>query len=258
MNHNEDFIYEASDIMAMFDLAEIENIIRAQINDSDDFGNIKMDHLRPLWVEYKRALESPDIDIRKDAESKFDEVCLIFIKLICDKYGIGYSDDLLGINSTNLYALTVALYAFFVLDIKSNIQNVLLSYITQNVKDLDATFHADKGNKDAPSGYYRKNVKPELIGILSNIYDVTSWILDTMTTETFFTHIEQAYVPLELIQKSYEEELIYGDFVSKIAEMYTGNHHIRSIICFDISETLEKLYALSVEDKIKSGVLKDD
>lgn len=253
-------VLEVSDIIGSFDIEEIGAMIKAQITDSDnndDFGIIIVDHFRPLYIKYKEAMSSGDEDVRNEAEERFDNICMIFLESIADKYGITIDYDWVNQNSERLHSLTIALYSFFVIDMKVNLCYTLYNYIITNSNDLNMTFDSAKSKRDAATNSFKKYIVPEMTTILANVYDVTQWILDNIDNNQFFDYMEQDYLPLRILRKTYANGYIGGDFVLKIQEMYKSSLHMRSIVCYDIIEKVHNNFHISMEERMK-GIIKDD
>lgn len=166
MTQDTNVIVEVSEILGSFDLEEINEMITSQISsddNNDNFGNIIIDHFRPLWYKYKEVMKSGDEDIRQEAESRFNQICNTFISAIAEKYNISIDSEWVNTNDKNLCAITIALYSFFILDIKMNLCYTLYNYIITNIDDLNSTFEAARNKKDAATNSFKKIYKTGIL-----------------------------------------------------------------------------------------------
>ena len=81
--------------------------------------------------------------------------------------------------------------------------------------------------------------------ICANIYDITDFIFTKIDGETALDYSSDANLPAQVMKKLIKENIMSGDFITTIADIYKKNINFRSRVCFDI-----------VFD-IKTGVIKD-
>jgi len=236
MSMSEASLIEISEIIDTFDMVEVVRLLNTQLSDlSFNTGDNSLDHFRPLYVAYKN-LKDYDMteDDRKEAEEKFYKICETFLKIICNKFDIMIDETFISENYNNLPAITLSIYVFFVVDIKKNISTVLNSYIQRNHKDLNRIFDSYRNKKDASSLVNKKVISAEYSLILSNIYEISEWILDNIDEEDFLEYSDQDYLPLQFIKDLFDENVISGTFAEKIAEIFKTELSMKSQICFDI------------------------
>ena len=247
---NENTFIEVSDILDSFDIDEIRGIINDQINNhfDDDVYTEKMhDYLKPLYYNYARLSKySLDEDTKEKAESKFYAICIAFLQAILGKFNIDLDKEWVSDHYSDLPAITIAFYTFFVLDFESNVYEVLVNYINANSELVAKTFEGLKIKKDASTLSNKKNLSPQMALIISNIYDISEWIFGQLDESDYFKYIDNSYVPLQLIKALYENEYLTGEFADVILQILHINIPLKSKICFDF------IY------QVKNGEIKDE
>ena len=232
-------------LLDYFDIEKTRDLITEQLNaDSLTPGGRLTDHLQPLWARYS-SLEHDhnglDPSVYDEVKAKFDSICLMFIDYICKKYGLSLDEGWLeNMNRSEIHGLAVMLYSFFVIDMENLILEVLIKYIDANV-DMLATQFGDnlKARKDAAYISLKKIVDSRYAVIGASIYDVCYWILDQMSENEFFDHIDGDYIPLTIIAKWFDDMHINGEFMQKIYEIFK-NSDWKSRICFNLITNIKK------------------
>ena len=236
-------VYEVSDILDMFNLEEIARLLNQQINIDgvSELSDSPVDHFKPLYYKYKKILDSEgnSDEIRRTAEIKFTNICNIFLAMICRKYNLSIDLEWKDDHSQDLPGFTMALYSFFVLDLKSNIYNVCFNFINRNKNDIYSTFEDRKNKKDAMTLVNKKILTPEMAVIVSNIYDVTTWIMNQLTEEQFVLYLDQDYLPLKLIKGLLEDGIMSGDFMEELNNIYCTNFSVKSDVCFNLISNMK-------------------
>ena len=240
-------IYEISEILDTFDIEEITKLLQNQIESNDVIGTRGVDHFKPLYYKYQSILNTDENsdEIKDQAKSRFMNICKIFLKLISDKYHLDIDDNWLSDNYNNIPGLAMALYSFFVLDVESNIYDVCLNYIKKNQSFIYESFEDRKTKKDAATLINKKMVPQEIAIIISNIYDISSWILSQLSEEQFIEYLNPDYLPLNLISNMLNEGLMNGDFMVELNDIYTSNISLKSSVCFQLIHYLK--------DDVKNG-----
>ena len=130
-------VYEVSDILDMFNLEEIARLLNQQINANElsELVATPADHFKPLYYKYKRVMDSEgnSEEIIQTAETKFINICNIFLTMICKKFNLVIDPEWKDNHYKDLPGFTMALYSFFVLDLKSNMYDVCFNFITKNL-----------------------------------------------------------------------------------------------------------------------------
>ena len=227
-------IYEVSEILDTFNLDEITKLLQNQIASNDDMGTREVDHFKPLYYKYQSIINTDENsdEIKDGAKQRFMDICTIFLSLISNKYHIDIDSTWVDDNYNNIPGLAMALYSFFVLDIESNIYDVCLNYIKKNQTFVYESFEDRKNKKDAATLINKKMMAPDMAIIVSNIYDISSWILSQLSEEDFIKYLNGDYLPLKLISNMVDDGLISGEFMTEINDIYNSNIGLKSSICF--------------------------
>ena len=229
------------DVLDYFDIEKTNKLIHDQL-DADEFapGGIVTDHLKPMWVRYQalkvdpeQALDSSAVEM---AKQKFDNICLLFIKVVTERFGITIDIGWLENQSPEtIHSIALLLYTFFVIDLESTLTEVLYCYIKDHATDLAEHFaEIMKTRKDAPYIAFKKTMTPEYAVIAANIYDICYWILDQMTEEEFMDYVSPDYVPQPHIKAMFDEGHLSGNYVDKIHDYFRKNGGLRTRICFEL------------------------
>lgn len=248
-------IVEVSEILDAFDLNEITDLVKGQINDNnntDDIGAIITDHFKPLFYKYKKLValnedretlirKGVDEEVYQEAIDRFNKICWIFIDAICKKFNLELDEDWVSEKPKNLIGFTLALYSFFIIDFQQNVTYVTRNYLIQNLEHVYEVFESCKMKKDASTLVNKKELTTEQAIIISNIYDVVRWVLDEMDEDAFFEYFDDDYMPLGVIKALFTEGRLNGDFMSKIREIVSTSLTFNGRICFDIASALRKL-----------------
>lgn len=233
---NENVFMEVSDILDSFDIDEINKLIQEQINpdySEDVYTDMQTDYLKPLYYNYaKLAKYNLDEDTRTEAENKYTSICMAFLNAILDKFHMTIDTNWLSDHYTDIPAITLAYYSFFVLDFTTNIYEILVNYIDKNTDEILKTFDGLKVKKDASTMTNKQTLSAEMALIVSNIYDITEWIFDQLEEQDFFDYMDNSYVPIKLISAMYSEGYLGGTFANAIFQLIHTNIALRSKICF--------------------------
>jgi hypothetical protein len=231
-------VYEVSEILDMFNIEEISKLLDKQINidNESEFLSNTTDYFKPLYYKYKCIMEAEDNseEIKEFAKERFMTICQIFLVKICNKYGISIDDVWKDDHYEDIPGFTMGFYSFFILDLSSNIYDVCLNYIKCNLTYIYETFEDRKNKKDASTLVNKKSMSPELAIVVSNIYDVTTWILGQLSEEQFMEYMNQDYLPLGLIRGLFEEGKLVGEFMYELNNIYSSQYELKSTICFNI------------------------
>lgn len=231
-------VYEVSDILNMFNIEEISKLLDDQIiiNNESEILSHTADHFKPLYYKYKRIMETDDNteEIKQSAKERFMTICLLLLSKICEKYHMNIDEIWKDDHYEDIPGFTMALYSFFILDISSNVYDVCLNFIKNNITYIYETFEDRKNKKDASTLVNKKILTPELAVIVSNMYDITTWILGQLSEEQYLEYLNQDYLPLGLIRKLIEEGILTGEFMDELNTIYSTNISLKSDVCFKI------------------------
>lgn len=229
---------EVSEILRVFNIHEFIHLIEDQINGNyseDNSANTMVNHLKPLYYTYANLTKYDlDEETKKDAEVRFYSVCKVFIDAITNKFSLKLDTEWLNNNVGNLPSFTFALYSFFVLDFATNLHEILLKYIIKNIDEIYVVFEDMKTKRDSTTLANKKSLSPEISLVISNIYDITNWVLGKMTEEEYFEYLDSDYLPLTIVRALFDRGAVSGNFMDIINEIYQNNIMLRSKTCFKI------------------------
>jgi hypothetical protein len=240
---NQTVIEDVSEILSTFPLDEISDLLRRQVNLLDADNPMHMtDYFKPLYYRYRSILETPDNseEIKTEARNQFNDICNLFINLICEEFHLEMDSNWIIDNEGSLPGLVTAMYGFFISDLTSNLHEVCINYINKNKKEIFQVFEERKNKKDAATLVNKKNHTIEMAVIIANIYDVSTWILSQITEEQYMQYLNPDYAPLKIIQKFFEDGIIAGEFMETINEVYTENQSLKAEVCYQIISTIER------------------
>jgi len=231
-----------ADILETFDTAEISELIANQITNRENYSKPIIDHFQMLYSNYKHMIESEEAteDEVEYGREKFYKICTIIIAAIEEKFDISLDGIWQENNGKDRPAVTSALYTFFVVDLYTNVLEMLTNYIKKNHSELYEQF------KDIPRRSLATSVGKEADVILRNIYDISSFIFQQMSVETALSYFDEGYAPVTIIKELYKQEVITGEFINGIGEVFNFNTGFKSNIGFDLMF------------KIKNGLLSEN
>lgn len=235
-------IEDVSEILETFDLEEISELLRKQVEMKDGVSQTT-DYFRPLYVKYKAIIDSDDNpgDVKAIAEERFSDVCTLFLSIICEEFEIAVDPDWKDLHQDQLPGLVLALQCFFVKDLSVNLQEVFINYIKQNRKTIYDVFEDRKNKKDAATLVNKRNFPIELAVILSNIYDTSSWILQQLSEESFVQYMSDEYGPLSILKDLMTDGTITGNFMDVIQDIYSSYPALKSEVCLNILSSFNVL-----------------
>lgn len=230
-------VEDVSEILDTFSLSEISDLLKKQVELKDnDAGLITTDYFHPIYLKYRSIMESEETsgDIKDEATERFNDVCDIFINLICEKFNLAIDQDWKEEHKTQLPGLVTSLYHFFIRDLSTNLQEVCINYINQNRKTIFEVFEERKNKKDASTLVNKRNFPVDLAVILANIYDTSTWAIRQLSEEEYIRYMNNDYAPLKVIQSLMEESIISGEFMDVIEEVYEDCVGLKGQVCFNI------------------------
>lgn len=250
---NEPSMIAVSEILDSFDEDEISSIIDEQLGTNEsiashDYLATPKDFFQPLFYNYTKLHDTEGLpeEIMEDAEKKFYKVCNIIIDRVLTAYHMSINKDYVTDNYANTPALALGFYNFFIINLKSTLEEFFENYIVKNSTNLARTFEGMKTKKDVSTLSNKKILSNEMALIASNIYDIIVWIIDNVnSSDTFFEYISKEYLPGALVRTLINEGNLGGDFISILREIISTNNPLKSEIGFNIIV------------KIKNGEIKD-
>ena len=233
-------IEEVSEILETFDISEISDLLRKQIDlKEDSMGVIRTNYFHPLYVGYRSIIDSEEIngDVKDVATERFTTICNIFIEFICQKFQLSIDQQWKLENQDQLPGLTTAMYSFFIRDLSSNLQEIFTNYINQNKKVIFEVFEDRKNKKDASTLVKKRHYPIDLAVILANIYDTSTWIIRQLSEESYFAYMNQDYAPLRILKGLMEDGVITGSFMDTMEEVYEECIGLKGEVCFNLLST---------------------
>lgn len=229
---------DLSEVMDAFDAEETARLLEAQLEAaSNDSCEGLTDNFKLLYVRYASirdgdtAMNPDDFDL---LTQKFHDICKIFLNKITDYFNITIDEEYLEDHQNDLPSVALAYYVFFVLDLRSNLFNVLLSYISSHLPEIASQFEEMRERKDSISETNRTMADQNVALVCSNIYDVVDWSMEQMDVEEFFSHMEKGYIVLGPMKAMYDKGYMDGAFLDRLRELIKENITMKARICFDI------------------------
>ena len=228
---------DLSDLIETFDLDENRRLLREQLEavqtgDPDLVDNFELIYRR--YTAAKAAPERTSVETKDDLEDLYTNICEMYITLIGDAFNAQLDEEYIDDHEKSISATALAYYLFFVLNLRSNLYNVLLSFISAHKSTVAAQFESLRQRHDAVTETNRSIEDPEIALIVSCIYDVIDWVMEEMTADDFFLHMEDGYVAKAPIQTLYEQGHIDGGFVVALRDLLKENISLKARISFDI------------------------
>lgn len=230
-------IEAVSEIIDTFNIEEISGLLERQIEmDENGMNESKTDYFHPIYLKYRSIIDSEETseECKLDAENRFRIVCDLFLDKLLGKFHITLDNDWKEDHRNEIPALVTAIYCFFVKDLISNLQEVLINYINQNRKAIYDVFEERKTKKDASTLVNKRNFSIDLAVILSNIYDTSSYILKQLSEEEFLEYMNPDYGPKTIIEDLMQDGTLEGDFMEVIEEIYENCIGVKGGVCFNI------------------------
>lgn len=231
---------DISEIIETFDPDETRSLISAQIDLLDnDACEIMTDNFKMLYTRYaalKRDRETLNGDLFVEAETRFFNICEIFIEEVSKKFGFTVGEEFINENYQSIPSIALPIYLFFVIDFRSNIFNTLLSFISSN-RDQIADAFSDRAQKHDAITSVNKSMDDQVTALIaSNIYDVIDWCLDQFDSAIFFEHMEHGYAAYEPVKNMCDSGAILDpeNFVDSIRDIIKHNISLKARIGFDL------------------------
>ena len=227
-----------SDVVESFDLEETRRLLLSQLESlHDDVCEAMPDNFKIVYQRYTSIKDNEglqDPDVMSDVQLAFDDICNLFIDLISNEFDFDVDDCYLEDHQGELPAVALQFYLFFVLNLRSNLYNVLLTFISRNMDQLASQFEDLKQRKDSITEINKKMEDPNVALIASNIYDVVDWVMENMDEDTFFDCMEPDYIALAPVKSMFDNGQMTGTFMVSLRDLLKENISMKGRICFDI------------------------
>lgn len=228
---------DLSDLVETFDLEENRRLLKDQLDaiksDSEHMDdNFKLLYTRYAAIKDENSTTTPET--KEEVERMFRDVCEMYITMIGGAFEAEIDSEYFLDHEGNLASLALQYYLFFILDLRSNVFNVLLSYISSHKADIAAQFEELRQRHDSITEANRSLEDPDIALIASNIYEVIDWVLEQIDAETYFDNLEEGYVVTEPMRKLYDRGVIDGGFIIAIRDILHDNVSMKARVGFDI------------------------
>lgn len=231
-------ILDLSDVIETFDVNETARLIEQQLSMlHDDVCDGMIDNFKLLYTRYANIRDSSGVqlpDVIDEVESIFMQICETFIDLICKEFGMSMDEVYLDNHRGDLPSIALAFYLFFVLDYRSNLYHVLLTYIQNHMTDIVSQFESMRQKRDSVTEVNRSLQDQNIALVASNAYDIVDWALDQMEDDEFFDCMEKGYVALDPIRSLYDKGYLTGSFIVAARNLLHENISMKGRICFDL------------------------
>ena len=229
---------DLSDVIETFDLEETRRLLDSQLEAlHDDVCEGMIDNFKILYQRYasirdNEGMQNPDVV--DEAQEAFFNICDMFVTRIGEEFDFTVDDAYRDTHYQDIPSLALTFYLFFVLDLRSNLYNVLLTYISKNMDVVVTQFEELRSRKDSISEVNRKLEDQNVALVASNIYDVVDWVMDNIDPEEYFSCMEPDYVALAPVKKMFDDGIMNGNFVESIRDILKENISMKGRVCFDI------------------------
>ena len=256
-------ISEASEIIEAFNEDEIRLLVRSQImcDSADLVGSSVIDQFDKIYERYKGLVEEDadgfsNDDLVKDATARFMNICHIFLDLIQQKYAVTLDQNWQDMYPGQIIPATKAIYNFFVVYHASNVTEALYTYIIRHMNELYTIFENEKNRKDAATTTNRKEYSQDVAVIISNIYDVCSYVYahGFKTYDDFFDCINPDDQYMSIVKSLFDSNVLYGvtddsddivtedTFLDRYQEIFDSNVSYKGTICFNVADRIKRHY----------------
>lgn len=232
---------DVSEIIETFDVEEARKLISTQLESlSDDACEFFTDNFKMFYQHYaslKNKRDEVGVDLFEEAEVRFLQICRIFMDEIAKKYGFQLDQDYLAEHEKDIPSLTLPLYLFLVLDVRSNLFNVVISFISKNHDAIWETFKDSLSKHDSVTVVNRNNMEDPFVALVaSNTYSIVDWVMDQLNMEIFLENSEPGYAAYGPFRQMIDDGIIEGEdvIIDTFRDMIHNNIALKARICFDI------------------------
>jgi len=227
-----------SDVIETFDIEETRRLLDAQLESlHDDACEGMIDNFKVLYQRYASMRANPhasEPETFEEVQNLFFSICEMYIKHITEAFDMSIDEEYLADHDAEIASIALQFYLFFVLDLRSNLFNVMLTFIGRNTELIASQFESMRQRKDSITEVNRIMDDQNVALIASNIYDVLDWVMAEMDADTFFDCMEDGYIALAPMKKMYQENVIDGGFIDALRDIMRENISMKARIGFDI------------------------
>lgn len=246
---NPDTMAEIQNIIDDFDPETQRSLFKDQIINNTSYLQIPVNYFSPLYTAFEKAreLENVDPDHIDTITREYYGTCRSILDYICSKFTadptepLALDDDWMETHVGQLPAVAMAFYQFFVLDIFYVILEVMNNYIYKNLDSLFDVFGSSIQSKNVSAATNMKKMSPKYAAIATAIYDVTDYAFQMLDVDSFFTYVDQNYVPGKVICRLVSDSILTGDFIRKFADIHKEDIDFRSRIGCELQLRIIKM-----------------
>ena len=202
-NELEEILYSMND--EEFSIEELEDQLGEDI-----FSSHKNNYLDSYLQKYKFYKEEYEAnqEFINTLKDKKDDLIQNILDIISEKFSIGIDDE------HRTKKVCVALYDFFVINYKENLETFYFNYIEKNKKSIIAEIKREKRQKDITVNANKaKFANSNDAIIVDNIYYILTEIIPTIDDEEFLDYVlnDDDTVTNIAIKKYIDKEFIFID-----------------------------------------------
>ena len=203
-------------LLESLSLEIMEDSILQQINSG---FNSSRDFLSTVIDKFNAIVENTDSDSARGIKHEMLNWTNRIILEIVHRYGLAYDNSF--DESLECIDVLEALYNFFVIDRRENIESFFVNYIDVNKKQLAETIGIGGRSGDVTTiANKKKNISKNNIPILSNIDETVKFIVNAgITTEEFFTYVNDGDLYTSNVECYFEEGILIGNFFRDYVEL---------------------------------------
>jgi len=241
------------DLLIDLDVDEYEKIFVQQIQNSDeDYTSPQIDHYSDLYRRFMDTMGEEDLDEDKRNEviRRFEQISLTILTALNNKFHLDIDEERIGETDGYFYGYVLACYRFFIIDLQSNIIQLMISYLGRHMNDLYTQFSALDQKKDVVTMSNKRTMSPKLAILAANIYDVTDYIFSLLDESTIMDYMEEGDVVVLSIREMMKKGLLPGEFVVPIADIYKQNVDLKARVCLKVTLAMRdgKIHEEPAED----------
>ena len=251
MLRDDDFIngFDIERILGDLPIDIIKENIKSQIDDPLVFSTNHCDQVYETLDEAMEEIGHID-EYRYELQEMRDDFNTFLVIELDERFGLGVDRD--NLQGFEIEMIGKNAYEFFVVNLKENITNFLLNYITMNKSELAGFFTEEYKRKDVTTSNMKKLTKnKDDVIVLSNIISIIYHILDLELDPEDFMElaVEPGEYCGEVVKEHVKTFKIANNFVFGLFNeiKYTHNDIIdefASEICLSMQNNL------SVEDSV--------
>lgn len=245
MLRDDDFIngFDIERILGDLPIDIIKENIKSQIDDPLVFSTNHCDQVYETLDEAMEEIGHID-EYRYELQEMRDEFNTFLVIELDERFGLGVDRD--NLQGFEIEMIGKNAYEFFVVNLKENITNFLLNYITMNKSELAGFFTDEYKRKDVTTSNMKKLTKnKDDVIVLSNIISIIYHILDLELDPEDFMElaVEPGEYCGEVVKEYVRDFKIANNFVYKLFNEIKYSHNdiideFASEICLELQNNI--------------------